>query len=847
MTSEKITFYRSNEDKTELIEQLPKTVASQVYDSDNEQFLHETLIELTDHNKNDTDKKHIKVASSVPTDLSETGILFKVDGSQSDVPGMVTVDTLNENVLAVAEQLEQLEHVGTQLNEDIYDLVPVNNGVNELSVVRDSFVKWDFEGKHLLNYAPGFNSDLWNFHENVSIVSPTKIILNATGNYQESYVSFDAKENQVYTLTCLNPNEAELKIKFYDATGTQIGSNRFNNTARLTTTSPIGTISMGIFLGSASKGAGVYVFENVQVFTYSGTQEIVYGISPIKNATLINQNTNGAMLSKETIAENFYGNSTIKDKLIESENGKLYKEQRWKETSLNLFSWVLHRTESTYKVIRTNLTDAVNNSSIIQHSNSLLLVDVATESNINAVNRHCLINNVLYVSIPVSQTDFSSYFANNNYKLVYATTTSSLKELRKDLLLKLNAGTNHVKLTQNDFSPNVTSANLKLSKSIGTSVKMTLETQFSALDQFEKIANLLNIHYGVNALDYCPLIIPSVNTYDGSELQKLLDNNKRVYLAEGTFLTNGLKLNKYNALIGAGKYLTRLKLKDGSRNVNVIQNKNNASSFNTVRDLTIDGNKANTIVDIVENVENYGNGIYWYRTTRQFENDCHNVFENLYVGNCYRDGLYIRALSGDGKFKNLTIRNNGNYGIHVDAPDDFYSDIVSYGNGNSGIRLSVGSTQWTNIKAYFNGSTTERVPNIWVEKIDYSRKAQNILFNNVFSQDAYGHGFLIKNVTNMIFSSCSSSRSGMSGNDVEGSHEYDDFYFENCTAIIGDLTASDWTYQINGLRNSRYGVNLNNVSGYSLNVTVTDRLSESSQINKVNSSSGKLLLNGMET
>ena len=109
MESEKITFYRTNEDKTKVIEQLPKTVTSQVYDSVNEQFLHETITEITDHNKNDTDKKHIEVVSSVPNDFAETGILMMVDGSSPDVPSMVTVDVLNENVLSVAEQLEEAE------------------------------------------------------------------------------------------------------------------------------------------------------------------------------------------------------------------------------------------------------------------------------------------------------------------------------------------------------------------------------------------------------------------------------------------------------------------------------------------------------------------------------------------------------------------------------------------------------------------------------------------------------------------------------------------------------------------------------------------------------------------
>ena len=107
MESEKITMFRTNADKTEIIEQLPKTVTSQVYDSDNEQFLHETITAINAHTKEESDKKHIEVVSSVPNDLTDSGIFFQVDGSSPDVPSTITVDVLNENVLAVAEKLEQ--------------------------------------------------------------------------------------------------------------------------------------------------------------------------------------------------------------------------------------------------------------------------------------------------------------------------------------------------------------------------------------------------------------------------------------------------------------------------------------------------------------------------------------------------------------------------------------------------------------------------------------------------------------------------------------------------------------------------------------------------------------------
>ena len=115
MTSEKVTFYRTNEAKTEVIEQLPKTITSQVYDHDKEQFLDTTIedinTEITDHNKNETDKKHIEVVSNMPTNMSESGIVIKVDGSHSDVPGMVTVDELQRQISNITDNNQDLNRI----------------------------------------------------------------------------------------------------------------------------------------------------------------------------------------------------------------------------------------------------------------------------------------------------------------------------------------------------------------------------------------------------------------------------------------------------------------------------------------------------------------------------------------------------------------------------------------------------------------------------------------------------------------------------------------------------------------------------------------------------------------
>ena len=65
--------------------------------------------ELNIHKNNSSPQKHINVVSSIPNDISNMGILVKVDGSSSDTPSMTTVDELNSNINQITEQLEETE------------------------------------------------------------------------------------------------------------------------------------------------------------------------------------------------------------------------------------------------------------------------------------------------------------------------------------------------------------------------------------------------------------------------------------------------------------------------------------------------------------------------------------------------------------------------------------------------------------------------------------------------------------------------------------------------------------------------------------------------------------------
>ena len=74
MPAERITLHRTNVDKTELIEQYPKTITGQVYDFNNGKFLNETL--------NDVSQQLVQVANEAMDALNETE---RLDLQKADV------------------------------------------------------------------------------------------------------------------------------------------------------------------------------------------------------------------------------------------------------------------------------------------------------------------------------------------------------------------------------------------------------------------------------------------------------------------------------------------------------------------------------------------------------------------------------------------------------------------------------------------------------------------------------------------------------------------------------------------------------------------------------------------
>ena len=94
MPAERITLHRTNVDKTEVIEQYPKTITSQVYDFDNGEFLNDTLSGVTQQ------------LAQTGEDLDNRGINVKNYGAKGDLVSddspfiQSLIDTVRSNVIS---------------------------------------------------------------------------------------------------------------------------------------------------------------------------------------------------------------------------------------------------------------------------------------------------------------------------------------------------------------------------------------------------------------------------------------------------------------------------------------------------------------------------------------------------------------------------------------------------------------------------------------------------------------------------------------------------------------------------------------------------------------------------
>ncbi|WP_160674416.1 hypothetical protein [Clostridium sp. C8-1-8] len=243
-----------------------------------------------------------------------------------------------------------------------------------------------------------------------------------------------------------------------------------------------------------------------------------------------------------------------------------------------------------------------------------------------------------------------------------------------------------------------------------------------------------------------------------------------VLIPVGTSIVSSLKLSSYCGLVGSGR---RSILKQKSNSVApVISLQNDSTNFTFIRDFSIQGNKANQTSQEAKGIS-YINSEQFTSSDPQFgEWDSRHVALNIYIKDTKGVGLETSG-RGESHFTNIQVVGSDDYGMKLNAFDNFYDGLSSGANAKTGLYITMGS-RYVNCKSWNNGNTTD---------------------------DSDGYGWYV-NASSVSFVCC----------EAQGNYN-DGFYFDNCSNCIGCGLVSDVNGQHENVKyKGRGGYHLNNSS-----------------------------------
>lgn len=178
-----------------------------------------------------------------------------------------------------------------------------------------------------------------------------------------------------------------------------------------------------------------------------------------------------------------------------------------------------------------------------------------------------------------------------------------------------------------------------------------------------------------------------------------------VYLMEGTYtIDTQISLASNITISGAGRNVSIIKLKNAHNvSINMLNIYNGFTYFNniSIRDLTIDGNKANQTAGTQHGIHAYRMGNQTSSTvgltvSNVYVKDMRNnginleqtantkVFDSYFMTNT-GTGIYVNSASARNSFTNNTSRENGGSGIDSESDYDVISDNFAQNNTLQGI------------------------------------------------------------------------------------------------------------------------------------------------------------------
>jgi len=255
-----------------------------------------------------------------------------------------------------------------------------------------------------------------------------------------------------------------------------------------------------------------------------------------------------------------------------------------------------------------------------------------------------------------------------------------------------------------------------------------------------------------------PAATALTNEVDGCAIMAALASNTTgtVCLGRGTFLTS-FPIDKPvgTAIWGQGRGVTRIKMAASANAAAVIRTSgfagltgttNLGGEFNSeIRDLTVDGNKANNTAGL--GFQLYGK---YFR------------IENVGVESCFGMGIYTEYAGGDdfstptktleASILNVFVQQCGGTGIQLKGPHDMtLKHITAFSNGGWGLDIQT-SVHATDVNTYLNTSGGYVVQTTTAGAITYSG---SIYGTAVVGSTATGIGAYLKSGGNTLSASLS--------------------------------------------------------------------------------------------
>lgn len=318
-----------------------------------------------------------------------------------------------------------------------------------------------------------------------------------------------------------------------------------------------------------------------------------------------------------------------------------------------------------------------------------------------------------------------------------------------------------------------------------------------------------------SVLDYIPpdlhqSIIDSTNSVDlAPYIQQALDENHAVYAPPGEYMASKIRLNPLNSLCGAGHGLTTFKQCPGAP-ADLISLKINTAERISIRQLSIDGNKANQQApNKGVSLSNTGAASAHIAASLIGSNDPRHFIQNVLIYNTKGDGLSIDG-RGESMIDCVWILGCDGHGIYNNAFDNWFSNISIGAAGLHGLfnDAMAYDCRFSNIKSWFSGMVDAIACGDGIHHRGYY-----CAFSSVQVQDSKRHGVSFYQAGYNVFSGTVQSP-GSQSNPSDGFRLFDSRN-NTITAAIRDRDA---------IPSMQYGIRLESggsgVAGNSIAITV---------------------------